>query len=178
MSSFSSFSLWLVFGGSSFSSSFLHRLFIASSLLPTEFDSSLVHRLFDRNSIDIGRMERCRNENMHGDQEGVCQVLQLKITNSHKFKCDVCVDGPPERQNLKDEANILQQTIVVEYSQHDSFQGKFLEQQVELEDKYQKLYEPLYTMANDDASMTDTPLGARGSFRVNNIYDICYVFCC
>ncbi|KAF1869261.1 hypothetical protein Lal_00020938 [Lupinus albus] len=117
---------------------FLHRFFIASSLLPTEFDSSLVHRLFDRNSIDIGRTERCRNENMHGDQEGVWQVLQLKITNSHKFKCDVCVDGPPERQNLKDEANILQQTIAVEY-------------------------------ANDDACMTNTPLGARGSSRVNNI---------
>ncbi|KAF1862425.1 hypothetical protein Lal_00026958 [Lupinus albus] len=30
-------------------------------------------------------------------------------------RCDVFVDGPPERQNLKEEANILQQTIAVEY---------------------------------------------------------------
>ncbi|KAF1871949.1 hypothetical protein Lal_00012166 [Lupinus albus] len=43
------------------------------------------------------------------------------------------------------------------------------QQQVELEAKYQKLYEPLYTNANDDASITYTPLGARGSSRVNNI---------
>ncbi|XP_019452258.1 PREDICTED: ATP-dependent DNA helicase Q-like SIM isoform X1 [Lupinus angustifolius] len=35
-----------------------------------------------------------------------CQKCQL---------CDVCVDGPPESQNLKEEASILLQTIAAEY---------------------------------------------------------------
>ncbi|CAL0320970.1 unnamed protein product [Lupinus luteus] len=34
--------------------------------------------------------------------------------------CDVCVDGPPERQNLKEEASILLQTIAAEYARNYS----------------------------------------------------------
>ncbi|KAF1866038.1 hypothetical protein Lal_00013474 [Lupinus albus] len=81
-----------------------------------------------QNQCDIGRMERCRNEDMEIKKVFLkyCQKRQQIVTSSiytitflmnlHILcRFDVCVDGPPERQNLKEEANILQQTIAVEY---------------------------------------------------------------
>jgi hypothetical protein len=42
-------------------------------------------------------------------------------------------------------ASEIQYSSVIIQSQHDEMEAKFFEERTALEDKYQKLYEPLYT---------------------------------